>query len=310
MRAGNSPYQGVVFKLIFANVLIFTLQIFAGREYGPVIIENFALTPSLVLAQYKIWQLVTYMFLHGNMLHIFFNMYALLIFGIPIEQEWGSKKFLFYYFFTGIGAGITIFLINYFTQGIGFISPTIGASGAVFGLLLAFGLLYPDAELLLFFVLPIKAKYLVFLYGGIELYLELSSSTSSISHIGHLGGLFFGILFFIFFRKHAIGFKSKVIASKVMKTIKEEKNPIAAVSSDKSGKDLEFKRAILRKLAESGPESLSDDEFQLVNYMRIMHENEEGLCKDDDFNDDDPYCTDCEHFDACFVRRVNKYLPH
>lgn len=308
MRAGNGPYQGVVFKLIIVNVIVFTIQIFSGPQYGSVLIENFALTPSLVLERYQMWQFVTYMFLHGNMLHIFFNMYALLIFGIPIEQEWGSRRFLIYYFFTGIGAGISIFLINYFTQGIGFISPTIGASGAVFGLLLAFGLLYPDAELLLFFVLPIKAKYLVFLYGGIELYLEMSSSTSSISHIGHLGGLFFGILFFVFFKKHAIGFKSKVIASKVMKTIKEEKNPIAAVSSDKSGKDLEFKRTILRKLNESGPDSLSDDEVQLVNYMRIMHENEKGLCKEDDFNDEDPYCADCEHFDACFVRRVNRYM--
>ena len=143
-------------------------------------------------------------------MHIFFNMYALLLFGIPIEQLWGPKKFLIYYFFTGVGAGITIFVMNLVLGDIGFFIPTIGASGAVFGLLLAFGMLFPEAELLVFFFVPMKAKYLVILYGGIELYLQISSGgQSSVSHLGHLGGLVFGLIYFLVTRRKGIEFKAK-----------------------------------------------------------------------------------------------------
>jgi membrane associated rhomboid family serine protease len=306
MRQPVLQYKGFVFKLIFANAIIFMFQIIGGGSYSSMI-EYYALTPALVAERGYVWQLVTYMFLHGNMLHIFFNMYALLIFGIPIEQEWGSRRFLFYYFFTGTGAGLTIFFINFITKGAGYISPTIGASGAVFGLLLAFGVLYPNAELLLFFFLPIKAKYLVFLYGALELYLELSGPASGISHVGHLGGLFFGIVFFLFFRKRSLSFKTKHLKAQILKSMSPG-SAKATTETAESGRSTEYKIQILRKLHQSGPDSLTDDEYQFTQYMKIMHGDTAGLCNDADFNIDDPYCERCEHFDACFVRMTSRYI--
>lgn len=299
--------SGVTFKLIGANILIFFFQILAGNQ-GPVI-EYFALTPALVTSRLYIWQLATYMFLHGNFAHIFFNMYALLIFGVPIEQEWGSKRFLLYYFFTGVGAGLTIFAINFFFPGPGYFFPTIGASGAVFGLLLAFGFLYPNAELLLFFFIPIKAKYLVVLYGLLELFLELSGGAGNISHVGHLGGLFFGLMYFIFFRKHALSFRAKVLRTRIMKNLEEHQKRIQEKSSEHIDKSIEFKINILKKLESQGPDALHDDEIQFIRYLQIMKDDAGAeICPDYDFNYDDDYCRKCGDFDLCFLRRVKKYF--
>ncbi len=299
--------SGATFKLIGANILFFFFQILAGNQ-GPIL-EYFALTPALVTSKFYIWQLASYMFLHGNFAHIFFNMYALLIFGVPIEQEWGTKRFLLYYFFTGIGAGLTIFAINFFFPGPGYFFPTIGASGAVFGLLLAFGFLYPNAELLLFFFIPIKAKYLVVLYGALELFLELSGGPGNVSHIGHLGGLFFGIVYFIFFRKHALSFRTKVLRTKIIKNIAEHQQRMQNHSDKVFEKNTEFKINILKKLQQNGPDSLSDDEVQFVRIMQIMKDEiESNLCPDSDFIEEDPHCTNCENFDACFLRRVKRYV--
>ncbi len=299
--------SGVTFKLIGANILVFFFQILVGNQ-GPII-EYFALIPAQVTANLYIWQLATYMFLHGNFAHIFFNMYALLIFGVPIEQEWGSKRFLLYYFFTGIGAGVSIFLINFFFPGPGYFFPTIGASGAVFGLLLAFGFLYPNAELLLFFFVPIKAKYLVVLYGILELFLELSGGAGNISHVGHLGGLFFGLLYFIFFRKHALSFRAKVLRTKILKNLEEHQQHIQEKNSAFGDRTTEFKINILKKLEASGPDSLTDDEFQLIRYLQIMNEDIVGeICPDFDFEYEDDYCRNCSDFDACFLRRAKKYF--
>lgn len=300
---------GVTFKLIGANILIFFFQILAGNQ-GPMI-EYFALTPALVTSKLYLWQLATYMFLHGNFAHIFFNMYALLIFGVPIEQEWGSKRFLLYYFFTGAGAGLTIFTINFFFPGPGYFYPTIGASGAVFGLLLAFGFLYPNAELLLFFFIPIKAKYLVVLYGLLELFLELSGSAGNISHIGHLGGLFFGLMYFIFFRKHALSFRAKFLRTKIIKNLAEHQQRMQNHPDDASNKNTEFKINILKKLKNLGPDSLTDDEIQFIKIMQIMKDDSEGIpCPDADFSEDDEHCRNCENYDACFLRRAKKYFSH
>ncbi len=307
-RQQNNANQGTVFKLIFINVAIFTLQILMGHQLLSPLIQYFALTPALVVERFYVWQVATYMFLHGNMLHIFFNMYALLIFGIPIEQEWGSRRFLLYYLFTGIGAGVSIFFINLLTQGPGYVNPTIGASGAVFGLLLAFGMLYPNAQLLIFFFIPVRAKYLVVIYGLIELYLELSSATSNISHVGHLGGIFFGLLYFFIFRRRSLSFKSRLIKSQILKNISAVRSQAAEEQAVEADTKREYKISLLKKLEQAGYASLSDDDVQFINYMRIMHGESEGMCKEIDFNSDDPYCLKCENFDACFVRRVNKYF--
>ncbi len=323
MNSGKTAYSGLVFKIIVINVIIFAIQIFAQQYQVVYSLDGFngsasamnfylGLTPAVIIEKGYIWQIFSYMFLHNTsgFMHIFFNMYALLIFGIPIEQEWGSKRFLIYYLACGTGAGLCIFIINLISMNIGYFIPTIGASGAVFGLLLAFGILFPDAELLLFFVLPIKAKYLVLLYGGIELYLELFGGQSPISHIGHLGGLLTGLIFFLVLKKKNISFKSKMMKAKFAKDIKHQNAKSDELSKRIDHKNRDKNLDILKKVQTSGPESLTDDEVQLINYIDIMTEetDEAALCDENDLDISDEHCKNCEHFNACFLREVKKHL--
>ncbi|MDY6935501.1 MAG: rhomboid family intramembrane serine protease [Spirochaetota bacterium] len=319
-RSNTVFYNGWVFKLILINVVIFAIQVFTAKHQAIYSISGFngrssvitfylGLIPALVVEKGFIWQIVSYMFLHSTVsfVHIFFNMYALLIFGVPIEQEWGSRRLLFYYFFCGIGAGMTIFIINSISQGIGYYIPTIGASGAVFGLLLAFGILFPNAEILLFFVLPVKAKYLVIIFGGLELFFEFSGGQGTISHIGHLGGLLAGLIYFFTQKRRGIKFKSKVMIAK------GKKRYIANKSSEQAGKDRldetkdEMKKNILKKLQQSGYKHLSDDEVQYIKYIEIMTDDEVAVCQDGDLNLDDEYCSNCDNVNTCFLREVAKY---
>lgn len=136
------------------------------------------------------WQMVTYGFLHGGFNHVFFNMFALWMFGLPLERIWGSQRFALYYFVCVIGAAITQLFVQQLS---GEFYPTIGASGAVFGLLLAYGVTWPENRvLLLFFPVPIKAKWFVLIYGGLELVFGITRAMPQIAHFAHLGGLFFG----------------------------------------------------------------------------------------------------------------------
>lgn len=135
------------------------------------------------------WQLVTYMFLHGNFLHIFFNLFVLWMFGLQIENLWGTKRFVIYYFITGIGAGILHLILA--AEGV----PTVGASGAVFGILLAFGMMFPNREIMLIFLpIPIKAKYFVIMIGAFELFAGVSGLQTGIAHFAHLGGIVIGFI--------------------------------------------------------------------------------------------------------------------
>ena len=136
------------------------------------------------------WQLITYAFLHGGFNHLFFNMFALWMFGLPVEKIWGSRRFAQYYFVCVLGAGAIQLLVQYMS---GNVYPTIGASGAVFGLLLAYGVMWPNAKLfLIFFPVPIKAKWFVLIYGGAELIFGVTGAMPQVAHYAHLGGLFFG----------------------------------------------------------------------------------------------------------------------
>jgi len=136
------------------------------------------------------WQLITYAFLHGGFNHLFFNMFAVWMFGRPIEMMWGSRKFIEFYFVCVLGAGLVQLLVQYIS---GNVYPTIGASGAVFGLLLAYGVTWPNTKLLLiFFPVPIKAKWFVLIYGAAELIFGVTGAMPQVAHYAHLGGLLFG----------------------------------------------------------------------------------------------------------------------
>jgi membrane associated rhomboid family serine protease len=136
------------------------------------------------------WQLLSYAFLHGSFNHLFFNMFAVWMFGTPLEQSWGSQRFALYFAVCVIGAAVMQLLVQVFEGGV---YPTIGASGGVFGLLLAYGAMWPDNRIfLLFFPVPIKAKWFVLIYGAIELLLGFTRSMPGIAHFAHLGGMIFG----------------------------------------------------------------------------------------------------------------------
>ena len=143
-----------------------------------------------VVQDYEIWRLVTYLFLHGGFFHVIFNLFALWMFGADLERLWGGKKFLFYFFLTGIGAGLLDVLVQPFSP-----TPTIGCSGAVYGLRLAFGLTFPERPILLWLIIPIKAKWFVLLMGLIEFVAEWSNPASGVSHVAHLGGMLFGLAY-------------------------------------------------------------------------------------------------------------------
>ena len=180
-------------NLLIVNLIVFVLQlILPGRfEY------YFGLVPAMFLKGY-VYQIVTYMFLHGGFFHIILNMWALFLFGSELEYFWGTREFTKYYFITGIGAGLIYTLFNFHSY-----IPVIGASGAVFGLLLAFGMLFPERELILFALfIPIrmKAKYLVLIFGAMEL-LGLLMGGGNIAHLAHLGGLAVGYVYLRFKRR-------------------------------------------------------------------------------------------------------------
>jgi membrane associated rhomboid family serine protease len=228
----------VVKNLILLNVLLWLVDLVAQSVF------SVQLTMLLGLYfpksdQFMPLQIVTHMFMHGGFWHLFFNMYALYMFGMILENVWGPKRFFIYYMVCGLGAAFvheTVILFQYekllniispdqlqlvlndgtayFRDGKVFTDdtmqslqillnpPTVGASGAIFGVLLAFGVLFPNTELMLLFPpIPIKAKYFVLAYGAIELYLALSQPGSNIAHAAHLGGMLFGYLLIRYWRK-------------------------------------------------------------------------------------------------------------
>ena len=180
--------------LLISNVAIFVLSyLAAGSNFLAEVFPWLALRPDYVIHRLAIWQLATYLFLHGGVWHLLVNMFTLWMFGVTLEKDWGTRRFLKYYFICGIGAGLCDVTVNALLGNWG--TSTIGASGAIYGLLLAFGVMYPDTTILFSFLFPIKAKYFVMIYGAIELLAALGTHNSGVSNIAHLGGMAFGFLY-------------------------------------------------------------------------------------------------------------------
>jgi membrane associated rhomboid family serine protease len=177
--------------LLIINTAVFVLSGLLGPSFGRDI-RILELVPRAVVFHFAIWQLVTYLFLHGGIWHLVFNMLTLWMFGTPLERDWGTRRFLKYYFICGIGAGVCDVLLNALIGNWG--TSTIGASGAIYGLLLAFGVCYPDQTVLMGFLFPIKAKYMVMIYAAIELWMSLGVNTG-VSNIAHLGGMAVGFVY-------------------------------------------------------------------------------------------------------------------
>lgn len=189
--SGNFP-NGVKWLLISNTVVFLLTYLAAGTSLLEVIYRWLALRPDLVVHRFAIWQLFTYLFLHGGVMHLLFNMLTLWMFGVTLERDWGTRKFLKYYFLCGIGAGFCDVLVNAVLGN--WNTSTIGASGAIYGVLLAFGVLYPETTILFMFIFPIQAKFFVMIYGALAL-LGAMNVNSGVSNVAHLGGMIFGLLY-------------------------------------------------------------------------------------------------------------------
>lgn len=203
----SSMLPPVVMTLLVINGLVFALQGFAATT----LITQFALWPLggggvvmtpqglMSVPAFHLWQLGTYGFLHGNLLHLFTNMFALWMFGVPLEHTWGSRRFAFYFMFCMVGAGLIQLVV---ASQAAMPYPTVGASGSVFGILLGFGMLFPNQRLILLFPpIPMKAKYFVIAYGAFELWAGISGTLAGIAHFAHLGGMFFGFVLIQYWRR-------------------------------------------------------------------------------------------------------------
>lgn len=212
-------------NLLIVNVVVF-LATYLFRTMG-VDLNNVLGLHFFLAPDFHIYQLFTYMFAHGGFSHIFFNMFALWMFGCIVERTWGPKKFLTYYIVCGVGAGLfqelaqfaqfyfiaseqlphftlaqTMEVANAYAAGL---NPwtTVGASGAVYGILLAFGMLYPEERIFIFpLPVPIKAKWFVMGYAAIELFMAYSSTGDGVAHLAHLGGMVFGFFLIRYWRRH------------------------------------------------------------------------------------------------------------
>jgi membrane associated rhomboid family serine protease len=191
--SGNFP-NGVKWLLI-SNTAVYVAIFLLARDEDVIrsIFDWLALSPYHVLRGFRIWQLATYLFLHGGVWHLLFNMLTLWMFGVTLERDWGTRKFLKYYFLCGIGAGLCDVTVNAILGNWG--TSTIGASGAIYGVLLAFGVLYPESTILFLFLFPIQAKYFVMIYGAMALLGALGTQNSGVSNVAHLGGMIFGLLY-------------------------------------------------------------------------------------------------------------------
>ena len=209
-------------NLIAINVLMF-LALLAFERSG-IDLNNLLGLHLFLAPDFHPYQLVTYMFMHGGFTHILFNMYAVWVFGSILERVWGSSRFLLFYIVTGVGAGLVQELVQYLyysmnlaqyaqvNMGGGLIVPmaeylnlwtTVGASGAVYGILLAFAMTFPNEQLFMIpFPFPIKAKYFVMIFGALELFTGLSNNVGdNVAHFAHLGGMIFGIVLILYWRK-------------------------------------------------------------------------------------------------------------
>jgi membrane associated rhomboid family serine protease len=238
-RPGFNSIPPVVKNLIIVNVLML-LATFVLERVGIDLYKHLGLYFPLS-ENFRLHQIFTHMFMHGGLTHLFFNMFALYMFGRVLESVWGPKRFLTFYLVTGIGAAVLHTLVNLieyshtasqispeqvaYVKEVGYglwaegknfsdpllgklnmalNTPTVGASGAVFGILLGFGMLFPNTQLMLLFPpIPIKAKYFVMGYGAIELYLGFSNSGGNVAHFAHLGGMLFGYFMIKYWNKNS-----------------------------------------------------------------------------------------------------------
>lgn len=270
-------------NLLIVNVVVFiatTLLTYVGLDLNRLLGLHFILA-----SNFHVYQLLTYMFAHGGLSHIFFNMFALWMFGGIVERTWGPRKFLFYYMVCGIGAGLFQELAQigefYYIASNNIANfnlsqtmlvaeanapllnswTTVGASGAIYGILLAFGLLYPEERLFIFpLPVPIKAKWFVVGYAAIELFMAFSTANDGVAHIAHLGGMVFGFFLIRYWRRHpSIGYGS---STRYTGSSADTRNETDWDYNARRKAQQEEVDRILDKIRRSGYDSLTREEKQ------------------------------------------------
>ena len=194
MQFGPGPITPAVRAIIIANVALFLPSFFAPEFMR----QAMGLVPELVVTRGFIWQIVTYAFVHSDSTHVLFNMLIVWMFGVELENRWGAVAFTKFYFICGIGAGVTVLGVSLLPFGAAqqmYIASTIGASGACYGLLMAWALLFPTRQILLFFLFPVQARIAVLIFGALAFFSGLGSSGGTVAHFAHLGGLVVGYLY-------------------------------------------------------------------------------------------------------------------
>lgn len=244
----GAAFPSAIKALLIANGAVFVLQ----GLLGPIITFLFGLLPVAVIERGWVWQPLTYMFLHGGLFHLLFNMFVLWMFGSEIERLWGRSEFLRYYIVCGLGGAALSFVFNYNTI-------LIGASGAVYGILLAFGMLFPNRYIYLWFFLPIKAKYLVIGLAAIEFLAGVSSPSDGIGHAAHLGGMLAGFVYLKWNRA-----SENPVRQMLSKWRRRHLKVVDGGGRRDPGLEKEIDR-ILDKISRSGLDSLTPEEERILD---------------------------------------------
>ncbi|MFQ6113751.1 MAG: rhomboid family intramembrane serine protease [bacterium] len=257
--------------LIIINCVVFLFQhlIPSGSDGEPLLIKWFGMHPRWVYSKFHIWQLVSYMFLHGqrDILHLLFNMFVLWMFGCEVERTLGTREFVKYYFICGVGAGLFHLIINFSST-----IPVVGASGAIYGVMVAFAVLFPDRviTLLLFLILPVqvKAKYLVMFFAVVSLFLGTFGGGDNVAHFAHLGGMVVGYAYLkLDWRLEYIGtwIRRRQQSRRAIRKLKKQQ----AMQRIRERVD-----EILDKINEVGYDNLSEDEKKLLQQASDLFSQE------------------------------------
>jgi membrane associated rhomboid family serine protease len=269
----------VIKGLIIANIAAFVLMNLVGeRQFAAF----FGLVPYRVVHHFFFWQPLTYLFLHGGFLHLLFNVFALWMFGMPVEGQWGPREFLKFFFVCGIGSGLLNVLVDPHSA-----SPIIGASGAVYGLLVAFAMLFPDAVIYLYFFIPMRAKHMAMLFVFLEFMAATSSSGSKIARFVHLGGAVIAYVYIRYWNSARIYGRAFVnelgerlrgetrrrpkgrYTASPERTEREQEEGVRTTSDDMAEVD-----RILDKISDHGEMSLTDEERETL--LRHAKKKPEG----------------------------------
>jgi membrane associated rhomboid family serine protease len=284
---GFNVFPPVIKNLLIINAVIYFIQLIFGEVMiggtpGWYVLNKwFALNPFADGYNFQIWQLITYQFMHGGFGHILFNMFALWMFGMEIENMWGSKKFLYYYLLCGVAAGLLQLFIPPLLGTAA--AVTIGASGAVYGVLIAFGLLFPNRHIYLYFLVPVRAKYLIGFLIILE-FLLIDSAGSNVAHLAHLGGALCGFLYIMFDKTIDSPIKQTLMGKRGYSSGGSFKNPFENIGEKlrKRGDSIEEAKyydmkdkeeseisqeeidRILDKISQSGYQNLSEKEKKIL----------------------------------------------